>query len=101
MIRAAEANVAMVTDKTIAIPGHGPIGGKAELTEYRDLLVTSATGFPLSRRRANRSRKYWPRSRLPLMTPGGLDFLLMAISLPSLFTREPNGAVYNRTIRPS
>ena len=40
MIRAAEANVAIVTDKTIAIPGHGPIGGKAELTEYRDLLVT-------------------------------------------------------------
>jgi glyoxylase-like metal-dependent hydrolase (beta-lactamase superfamily II) len=40
MIKAAESNVAKVTDKTIAIPGHGKIGGKAELTEYRDLLVT-------------------------------------------------------------
>jgi glyoxylase-like metal-dependent hydrolase (beta-lactamase superfamily II) len=40
MIRAAEANVALVTDKTIAIPGHGPLGGKAELIEYRDLLIT-------------------------------------------------------------
>src|SRR5262249_36401855 len=40
MIRAAEANVAKVTDKTIIIPGHGPIGGKNEMIEYRDLLVT-------------------------------------------------------------
>ncbi len=40
MIRAAEANVAAVSDKTIVIPGHGPIGGKAELVQYRDLLVT-------------------------------------------------------------
>jgi len=40
MIKAAEANLAMVTDKTIVIPGHGPIGGKKELTGYRDVLVT-------------------------------------------------------------
>jgi len=40
MIRAAEANVAKVTDETIVIPGHGPIGGKNEMIEYRDLLVT-------------------------------------------------------------
>ena len=29
----------MFTDKTIGIPGHGPVGGKAELTEFRDMLV--------------------------------------------------------------
>src|SRR6476646_32611 len=40
MIKAAEANLAMVTDKTIVIPGHGPVGGKTEMTEYRDLLAT-------------------------------------------------------------
>jgi glyoxylase-like metal-dependent hydrolase (beta-lactamase superfamily II) len=40
MIKAAESNIAMVTDKTIVIPGHGPIGGKKELTEYRDVIVT-------------------------------------------------------------
>src|SRR4029079_17968466 len=39
MIKAAEANVARVTDKTLVIPGHGSIGGKRELTEYRDMLV--------------------------------------------------------------
>jgi glyoxylase-like metal-dependent hydrolase (beta-lactamase superfamily II) len=40
MIKAAETNLAKVTEKTIIIPGHGKIGGKAELTEYRDMLVT-------------------------------------------------------------
>jgi glyoxylase-like metal-dependent hydrolase (beta-lactamase superfamily II) len=40
MIKAAEANLARVTEKTIVIPGHGKIGGKPELTEYRAMLVT-------------------------------------------------------------
>jgi len=40
MIRATEANVARVTDKTIVIPGHGPIGNKSQLIEFRDMLVT-------------------------------------------------------------
>jgi glyoxylase-like metal-dependent hydrolase (beta-lactamase superfamily II) len=40
MIRAAEANLTRVTEKTIVIPGHGKIGGKPELAEYRDMLVT-------------------------------------------------------------
>jgi glyoxylase-like metal-dependent hydrolase (beta-lactamase superfamily II) len=38
-IRAAEENVARVTDKTIVIPGHGPIGDKAGLVAFRDMLV--------------------------------------------------------------
>jgi len=33
MIKASEANVAAVTDKTIVIPGHGnPVSNKAELS---------------------------------------------------------------------
>jgi glyoxylase-like metal-dependent hydrolase (beta-lactamase superfamily II) len=40
MIKAAETNLAMVTDKTIVVPGHGPVGGKAEMIEYRDILTT-------------------------------------------------------------
>ena len=39
-IRAAEANVARVTDTTIIIPGHGPVGDKSQLIEFRDMLVT-------------------------------------------------------------
>lgn len=40
MIRAAEANVAKVTDKTIVISGHGSIGNKSQLIEFRDMLVS-------------------------------------------------------------
>jgi hypothetical protein len=39
MIRATERNLTVVTDKTIIIPGHGPVGNKAGLTEYHDMLV--------------------------------------------------------------
>ena len=39
MIRATEANLAKVTDKTVIIPGHGAVGDKSQLTEYRDMLV--------------------------------------------------------------
>jgi glyoxylase-like metal-dependent hydrolase (beta-lactamase superfamily II) len=38
-IRAAEANIPRVTDKTIVIPGHGAVGGKADLILFRDVLV--------------------------------------------------------------
>lgn len=38
-IRAAEENIAKVTDKTIVIPGHGAVGGKADLILFRDVLV--------------------------------------------------------------
>jgi glyoxylase-like metal-dependent hydrolase (beta-lactamase superfamily II) len=40
MIRATEQNLRAISDKTIVIPGHGPVGNKARLTEFRDMLVT-------------------------------------------------------------
>jgi len=41
MIRATEASLSKITKSTIVIPGHGEIGDKAQLTFYRDLLVTT------------------------------------------------------------
>jgi glyoxylase-like metal-dependent hydrolase (beta-lactamase superfamily II) len=38
-IRAADANVAAAGASTIVVPGHGPVGGKRELIEFRDMLV--------------------------------------------------------------
>jgi glyoxylase-like metal-dependent hydrolase (beta-lactamase superfamily II) len=38
MIQAAERNLKMVTDDTPVIPGHGRIGNKADLVEFRDML---------------------------------------------------------------
>ena len=39
MIAAADANLAMVTDHTIIVPGHGPVGDRLQLVQYRDMLV--------------------------------------------------------------
>ena len=42
MIRAAEANLVMTTDKTIVIPGHGqPVSNRSQLEEYHDMLVAT------------------------------------------------------------
>ena len=38
-IRAAEANLAKVTDKMLVIPGHGEVSGKADLVLFRDVLA--------------------------------------------------------------
>jgi glyoxylase-like metal-dependent hydrolase (beta-lactamase superfamily II) len=39
-IKATEANLARVADDTIIIPGHGkPVSNKAELKQWRDMLV--------------------------------------------------------------
>ena len=40
MIRATKRNLSVVTDKTIIIPGHGPVGNKSGLSMYYDMLVT-------------------------------------------------------------
>src|SRR5262245_4090400 len=40
-IRATDANLAVSTDNTIVIPGHGqPVSNRAELKDFRDMLVT-------------------------------------------------------------
>jgi len=39
MIRAAQTNIARSTERTIVIPGHGPLAKQADLIEYRDMLV--------------------------------------------------------------
>ena len=41
MIRATERNLAETGANTIIIPGHGPVGTKAELTQYRDVLLAA------------------------------------------------------------
>jgi glyoxylase-like metal-dependent hydrolase (beta-lactamase superfamily II) len=56
VIREVDACIAVTTDKTIIVPGHGPIGTRAQLTEFRDMLVAirgnvaalKAKGLPLN-----------------------------------------------------
>jgi glyoxylase-like metal-dependent hydrolase (beta-lactamase superfamily II) len=39
-IRSAEANIAAVGADTLVVPGHGSVGGRADLVAFRDMLVT-------------------------------------------------------------
>ncbi|GAA4330926.1 MBL fold metallo-hydrolase [Variovorax defluvii] len=39
MIRWVDISLKRSTEKTIIIPGHGPVGNRAQLAEYRDMLV--------------------------------------------------------------
>jgi len=39
MIRWVNTALVRATDKTIIVPGHGPVGNKAHLLEFRDMLV--------------------------------------------------------------
>lgn len=40
VIAAATTIINMADTHTVIIPGHGPVGGKKELIEYRDMLIT-------------------------------------------------------------
>ena len=40
MIAACDYNISNTTDKTIIIPGHGAVGNRSELKQFRDMLVT-------------------------------------------------------------
>lgn len=39
VIRWANASIALANDRTIIVPGHGPAGTRAQLVEFRDMLV--------------------------------------------------------------
>jgi glyoxylase-like metal-dependent hydrolase (beta-lactamase superfamily II) len=39
MIKAADHNLKITTDKTIIIPGHGDIGNRSQLSAFRDMLL--------------------------------------------------------------
>lgn len=39
-IRAVETCLARANDRTIIIPGHGPVGNKSQLAEFREMLAT-------------------------------------------------------------
>lgn len=38
-IRAANANLAMSNARTLFVPGHGPVGNRTDLTQWRDMLM--------------------------------------------------------------
>lgn len=39
VIRWVNASLSLASEKTLVVPGHGPVGTRAQLAEYRDMLV--------------------------------------------------------------
>jgi len=39
MINVDNQILAVITDNTVVVPGHGPVGGKKDLVAFRDMLV--------------------------------------------------------------
>jgi len=74
-IRAAEANLAKVTEKTIVIGGHGAVGGKADLVLFRDVLVELRDKVAALKNRVGLSRKLSPPNPELAMTPNGAGHL--------------------------
>ena len=45
-IKWADKSIECTTDKTIVIPGHGPVGTRTQLIEFRNMLVSVVTKWP-------------------------------------------------------
>ncbi len=96
MIKAAESNLAKVTEKTIVIPGHGKIGGKAEMTEYRDMLVTIYDRVAALKKEGKSLDEIIAPNQLPPTTANGPALYhwrcLHQISLRRSLTTSPRSA---------
>ncbi len=71
MIRASEMSLAMVSDSTKIIPGHGPLARRATCKSSTTCFRPFATRWLRSRPLEPRNRKPWPRTqRRNSTTPG-------------------------------
>ena len=72
MIAATESNLAVTTNSTIIIPGHGqPVSNRSELTDFYDMLTAIRGNVADLKNKVGLSRKQLPQSqRLDLMPNG-------------------------------
>jgi len=71
MIVATEQNLATATAETIIIPGHGPLGNKAQLTEFHDMLVGARDNIAKLKKEGKSSTKPSPPNPPPPTTKSG------------------------------
>lgn len=70
MIESLEGCIQMTTDRTIVVPGHGPIGTRAELVAFKEMLTKS-------------------RDRVSALKKGGM-------TLPEIIAKRPTAEFDNR-----
>ena len=88
MIAASDVNLAATTDKTIIMPGHGqPVSNKAELQQFRDMLVGVREKSQRSRDKADREMKRSQRNQPPPSTPSSATGSSIPPFSPGWFTK--------------
>lgn len=68
MVTAADRVLALATDKTKIIPGHGPLSNKAELPAYRNMLADVAQRIKDCAAPARAMKRFAPRGPPPATT---------------------------------
>ena len=84
MVRAASELIALADKDTKIVPGHGPLGNRSELLEYRDMLVSvrdRVQGLKRSGRSVQEAQEAKPTSDLDKKWGGGS-------MTPDLFVRQ-------------
>jgi hypothetical protein len=81
MTCAADANVATATDKTVVIPGHGPVGNKSQLVEFRDMLVAIREKVSALKKEGKSIGEVVAAKPTPITTRTGEGFSLTASPL--------------------
>ena|SRR2546422_6245548 len=87
MIRLVNASLERVTDKTIIIPGHGPVGDRAQLIGFRDMLVAIRENVVRLKTQGKSLEEVLAAKPTAAMMPSGAALLSTRHSSPGSFTR--------------
>jgi len=71
MIAAADKILSLAGNDTKIVPGHGPLGNKADLMKSRDMLITSRDRVEKLKSTGNPPLKPSRKNRSPISTPSG------------------------------
>ena len=98
MIAASNVNLAATTDNTIIIPGHGqPVSNRAELKEFRDMLVAVRENVAALKRQGQVARRDGSgRDRRPPSMPNSAISSSIPASSPGWSTKACDRALRNR-----
>ena len=81
-IQATETNLAKVSTKTVIIPGHGPVGDKSQLIEFRDMLTAIRAKVQTLKKQGKSLEEV-----IAAKPTGGYDAKWGALVPPSLFAK--------------
>jgi glyoxylase-like metal-dependent hydrolase (beta-lactamase superfamily II) len=86
-IAACDKLLSLADNDTKIVAGHGPLGNKADLTKFRDMLVTARDRVQKLKSAGNPPRKPLRKSHSPISTASGVE----ASSTAAIRRSRPSG----------